>query len=131
MTQSSDSLSQCGADFVKVNQRFPEGVEGKPGVRCASLDGDADRLLYYYMNSGKYMREIQSPNQSDPSHFPIYLADSKFCLLDGDKISTLFGTYLKELLQESGLDLKLGVVQTAYANGSSTSYLKETMVLSP
>jgi phosphomannomutase len=49
-------------------------------------------------------------------------------MLDGDKISTLFATFLKELLHDSGLDLTLGVVQTAYANGSSTAYLMEVMV---
>ncbi len=38
-----------------------------------------------------------------------------------------------ELLTESKLDIKLGLVQTAYANGSSTKYINETLVriLSP
>lgn len=31
------------------------------------------------------------------------------------------------LLPQAGLDLKMGVVQTAYANGSSTRYLEDTM----
>uniref|UniRef100_A0A087XW64 Phosphoacetylglucosamine mutase n=1 Tax=Poecilia formosa TaxID=48698 RepID=A0A087XW64_POEFO len=96
---------QCGADFVKVQQTLPRaGIKINPGDRCCSFDGDADRIVYYYTDS-----------QGD------------FHLLDGDKIATLISTFLKELLNEAGLDLKIAVVQTAYANGSSTHYLENTM----
>jgi phosphoacetylglucosamine mutase len=33
-----------------------------------------------------------------------------------------------ELVEKSKLDLQLGLVQTAYANGSSTSYISKTLV---
>uniref|UniRef100_A0A1A8RQ18 Phosphoacetylglucosamine mutase n=2 Tax=Nothobranchius rachovii TaxID=451742 RepID=A0A1A8RQ18_9TELE len=95
---------QCGADFVKVQQKPPTGVEISPGDRCCSFDGDADRIVYYYTDSR-----------------------GLFHLLDGDKIATLISTFLKELLVQAGLDLKIAVVQTAYANGSSTRYLEDTM----
>ncbi|XP_041814702.1 phosphoacetylglucosamine mutase [Chelmon rostratus] len=95
---------QCGADFVKVQQNPPSGVQISPGERCCSFDGDADRIVYYYTDS-----------------------EGRFHLLDGDKIATLISTFLKELLQQAGLDLKIAVVQTAYANGSSTHYLENTM----
>ena len=36
--------------------------------------------------------------------------------------------YLQELVKGSGLTLHLGLVQTAYANGSSTSFITDTMV---
>ena len=74
-------------------------------MRGAALDGDADRLVYYYINS-----------------------EGKFCLLDGDKIATLVAGYLKELISASGLTLNLGLVQTAYANGSSTDYIQNKLV---
>ena len=48
--------------------------------------------------------------------------------MDGDKIATLIAGYFKERLTESGLDLSLGLVQTAYANGSSTKYITEKLV---
>ncbi|PWA27890.1 hypothetical protein CCH79_00000078, partial [Gambusia affinis] len=95
---------QCGADFVKVQQKLPTGIKINPGDRCCSFDGDADRIVYYYTDC-----------QGD------------FHLLDGDKIATLISTFLKELLNEAGLGLKIAVVQTAYANGSSTHYLENTM----
>ncbi|XP_052098534.1 phosphoacetylglucosamine mutase-like [Mytilus californianus] len=91
---------ECGADYVKVQQKPPAGIDMKPGTRCLSYDGDADRIVYYYGDK-----------------------DNTFHLLDGDKIATLVAGYLKNLMSESGLKLNLGLVQTAYANGSSTDYI--------
>jgi phosphoacetylglucosamine mutase len=96
---------KCGADFVKVQQTFPENTAPVPGERFASLDGDADRIIYFYFDSS-----------------------SKFHMLDGDKISLLFAEYLSELVKKAGLQIKLGVVQTAYANGSSTNYVIDKLV---
>ncbi|XP_068432628.1 phosphoacetylglucosamine mutase [Clinocottus analis] len=95
---------QCGADFVKVQQNPPTGMKMNSGERCCSFDGDADRIVYYYTDS-----------------------ERQFHLLDGDKIATLISTFLKELLTQAALDLEIAVVQTAYANGSSTNYLEDTM----
>uniref|UniRef100_A0A481DN55 Phosphoacetylglucosamine mutase n=1 Tax=Sus scrofa TaxID=9823 RepID=A0A481DN55_PIG len=94
----------CGADFVKSHQKPPEGIEMKANERCCSFDGDADRIIYYYCD-----------------------VDGHFHLIDGDKIATLISSFLKELLLEIGESLTVGVVQTAYANGSSTRYLEEVM----
>ncbi|KAJ2599043.1 hypothetical protein H4R99_003859 [Coemansia sp. RSA 1722] len=97
----------CGADHVKSNQRPPAGVSLAPGSRYCSFDGDADRLVYYYADE-----------------------HGAFHLLDGDKISTLVATYLRDLVATAGIDdLHVGVVQTAYANGNSTSYIKDTLKL--
>uniref|UniRef100_A0A8C8H3N3 Phosphoacetylglucosamine mutase n=1 Tax=Oncorhynchus tshawytscha TaxID=74940 RepID=A0A8C8H3N3_ONCTS len=64
-------------------------------------------------------------------------AGERCCSYDGDadrivyyycdSIATLISTYLKELLTQAGLDLQIAVVQVAYANGSSTHYLEDTM----
>ncbi|XP_074640433.1 phosphoacetylglucosamine mutase-like [Tubulanus polymorphus] len=98
----------CGADYVKVQQKAPQVHQGKnlmvPGVRCASLDGDADRIVYFYTD-----------------------LDGEFHLLDGDRIATLIAGYLCDQLSASELDIKLGLVQTAYANGSSTKYITQEM----
>ncbi|XP_067900820.1 phosphoacetylglucosamine mutase isoform X2 [Heterodontus francisci] len=94
----------CGADFVKVQQKPPRGLELKANERSCSFDGDADRIVYYYIN------ELGC-----------------FHLLDGDKIATLITIFLKELLAKADLDLQIAVVQTAYANGSSTKYIEEVM----
>jgi len=54
-------------------------------------------------------------------------------MLDGDKIASLVAAFIVELVKSAGLEakIKVGVVQTAYANGASTKYLSEVSVLSP
>ena len=92
-------IKDCGADYVKTRQACPPALKMCPGGRYASLDGDADRLVYYFEK------------------------DSKFFLLDGDRIACLIATFLQKKLG-SNSSVKMGVVQTAYANGASTNYLK-------
>lgn len=77
--------------------------------KYCSFDGDADRIVYYYLSGN----------------------EKSFHLLDGDKISTLTAIYLKDLVKNSDLldQLKLCIVQTAYANGSSTSFIEDFMVI--
>ncbi|XP_020390190.1 phosphoacetylglucosamine mutase isoform X2 [Rhincodon typus] len=95
----------CGADFVKVQQKLPHGLlHIKTNERSCSFDGDADRIVYYYIDES-----------------------GCFHLLDGDKIATLITIFLQELLVKTDLDLQIAVIQTAYANGSSTRYITEVM----
>ncbi|KAI9607375.1 hypothetical protein H4Q26_005894 [Puccinia striiformis f. sp. tritici PST-130] len=61
---------------------------------------------------------------------------ARACSYDGDAdriIATLVASYIKELveLEAPGIkeNLKVGVVQTAYANGNSTRYIKEQLGL--
>ena len=104
--------SQCGADYVKTRQALPPsiasaGILAHDGARACSLDGDADRLVYYYLQDKK-----------------------KFRLLDGDKIAVMVALFIRDLLKKAKLAegddaLEVGAVQTAYANGSSTKYLHQ------
>jgi phosphoacetylglucosamine mutase len=94
----------CGADFVKTQQKLPPSLveHVKPGQRGCSLDGDADRLMYFYLDD-----------------------KGTFRMLDGDKIGALVAAFIGELVEAAGLshEIKVGIVQTAYANGASTKYL--------
>ncbi|TXG54355.1 hypothetical protein EZV62_019611 [Acer yangbiense] len=111
-----------GADFVQKEKVVPHGFgSNHAGIRCASLDGDADRLVYFSVASN---------------------SSNKIDLVDGDKILSLFAVFIKEQLSILEGDMKgnnnykarLGVVQTAYANGASTDYLKHLgleVVLTP
>ena len=48
---------------------------------------------------------------------------------DSDKYFPLqIAGYIQELLTQAGIELDLGLVQTAYANGSSTHYATKMMV---
>ncbi|OIV92808.1 hypothetical protein TanjilG_00942 [Lupinus angustifolius] len=102
-----------GADYVQKEKVVPHGFGSKDaGIRCASLDGDADRLVYFSV-------QPESNGTID--------------LVDGDKILSLFSLFIREQLSilNEKEDIKnlhqarLGVVQTAYANGASTGYLKQ------
>lgn len=95
---------QCGADYVKVQQTLPEGLPVEPYDRCVSVDGDADRIVYYYIDE-----------------------ERNFHLLDGDRIATLVAGYIKELLQQSNVNVQIGLIQTAYANGASTKYITDDL----
>uniref|UniRef100_A0A8C4N9Z4 Phosphoacetylglucosamine mutase n=1 Tax=Eptatretus burgeri TaxID=7764 RepID=A0A8C4N9Z4_EPTBU len=97
---------ECGADYVKIGRRAPKGLQMLEGRIYCSLDGDADRLLYYFVDKS-----------------------GTFHLVDGDKISTLMAIFIQHLLKEAQLPFQVSVLQTAYANGSSTRYLKDTLQL--
>ncbi|KAJ3551044.1 hypothetical protein NMY22_g45 [Coprinellus aureogranulatus] len=101
---------ECGADYVKTTQRPPPSLVGvlQKGQRACSLDGDADRLMYYFIDERNY-----------------------FLMLDGDKIATLVASFIVDLVKLAGLadSIRVGVVQTAYANGASTKYLSEVRIL--
>lgn len=102
-----------GADYVQKEKVVPRGFgPADVGIRCASFDGDADRLVYF----------LVQPNSN------------KIELVDGDKIMALFALFIEEqlsILNKSGdgtvrpHQTRLGIVQTAYANGASTSFLKQ------
>jgi len=98
--------NQCGADFVKTKQALPPSLNGilKPGHRGCALDGDADRLMYFYLDE-----------------------KGGFHMLDGDKISALISGYFVEKVKLCGFKEppRVGVVQTAYANGASTKYMQK------
>ncbi|KAL5117555.1 Phosphoacetylglucosamine Mutase [Pleosporales sp. CAS-2024a] len=98
----------CGADYVKTNQRAPPSSKTGPGDRCCSLDGDADRVVYYFKDDQNVFR-----------------------LLDGDRIATLVASFFGDLVRLSGLanQIKIGVVQTAYANGAATDYVVKNLRL--
>jgi phosphoacetylglucosamine mutase len=79
-----------------------------PGIRTCSFDGDADRLIYHWV---------------DP--------ETGFFMLDGDRIASLAASFIGDLVRSAGIDedLRIGVVQTAYANGASTQYIAGHMRL--
>lgn len=64
---------------LQVQQKWPGGVPERSGIRCVSVDGDADRVMYSFID-----------------------ASGKYYMLDGDKIATLVAGYLQELLSASG-----------------------------
>lgn len=100
---------ECGADYVQKERSLPAGINqalekvSADKARCVSIDGDADRVVYFLSDAGKLR------------------------LYDGDRIAVLAALLFNQLsaqLGKAGPKLKMGVVQTAYANGNSTQYMR-------
>eukprot|EP00923_Selenidium_pygospionis_P012802 GHVN01021914.1.p1 GENE.GHVN01021914.1~~GHVN01021914.1.p1 ORF type:complete len:564 (+),score=74.11 GHVN01021914.1:84-1775(+) len=98
---------ECGADYVQKEQKFPRNFTGDEmkHQRGGSLDGDADRIVYFAGDS-----------------------DGNLQVLDGDRIAALFKRMIETLLvkivkehpTKSEKLLSMGVVQTAYTNGAAS-----------
>ena len=97
----------CGAEWVQKGRTPPRGAESAAALgncaRACSLDGDADRIVFHYYDSS-----------------------GKWRLLDGDKIAALCVSWVSELLGDLKLatPLTMAAVQTAYANGAATAYMR-------
>ena len=115
-TASTSHLNEhCGAEHVQKTRSLPSTASSpsppsppEPGQRLASLDGDADRLVYYYLDGQRVLR-----------------------LLDGDKLLALYITFVSRLLKDADVSASVGIVQTAYANGASTRYMREVLKVEP
>ena len=105
---------QCGSEHVQKQLMPPiwyddeaeteaTATESSSTPYACSVDGDADRIVFWSTT-----------------------ASSSWTLLDGDKIAVLIAQFFQQLQSQGDLpkDLSIGVVQTAYANGASTLYLK-------
>ena len=114
---------RCGSDFVQKGQRAPYVYNGRAerttGGRTrglslgCSLDGDSDRIVFYaHGGDGNVDRDGGMP----------------FTLLDGDKISSLLASFVRQELSALSSPpcrpLSVAVVQTAYANDASAAYLR-------
>uniref|UniRef100_A0A7S1D7P3 Alpha-D-phosphohexomutase C-terminal domain-containing protein n=1 Tax=Cyclophora tenuis TaxID=216820 RepID=A0A7S1D7P3_CYCTE len=101
----------CGSEHVQKGISPPKWYSDTPeAFYAASLDGDSDRIVFFSQ------------------------VKDEFALLDGDKIAVLICDFLqqevaslKKAVGDSLPPLRLGVVQTAYANGASTKYLKSVL----
>lgn len=105
----------CGSEYVQKEQRSPHWYDETLVADtdyCAALDGDADRIVFF-----------AKPKTGGGD-------DDALKLLDGDKISCLFCKFIQEQLAKldpHGIPIRLGVVQTAYANGASTAFLRSLL----
>ncbi|KAF0987390.1 hypothetical protein HZS_3500, partial [Henneguya salminicola] len=91
----------CGADYVKIYQKSPENFEYTALDKCASFDGDADRIICFYKN------ELGSE-----------------IILDGDYISILYMYYIKKILSTFQHNLRCGFIHANYSNSATSTFAK-------
>uniref|UniRef100_A0A7S0ZD40 phosphoacetylglucosamine mutase n=1 Tax=Timspurckia oligopyrenoides TaxID=708627 RepID=A0A7S0ZD40_9RHOD len=104
---------ECGAEHVHKKGLLPMNFQKEEAQDemnlCASLDGDADRLVFFYESV-----------QDDKDHV------NSLVVIDGAKcaaIAALFCSTLAKKL-DSALSLSVGVVLTAYSNGACVEYIE-------
>ena len=87
-------------------------IDGDAGKLMCSFDGDADRIVFHAFAT------------QDET------ASAKWILFDGDKIAAVISLLLSQELKAAKLDdtFKIGVVQTAYANGASTLFFEQNAI---
>ncbi|CAH8675003.1 unnamed protein product [Schistosoma rodhaini] len=139
-TENKELLNQnCGADFVKITLNAPKLTPPNEQSimypdRWATIDGDADRLIYFrpiFTHYSPSSGDNRLNNDVKELHLPGAVAQ-QVELLDGDRISCLFAHFLVKVLKSVSSDrnLTIGVIQTAYANSASTRYLTEHLHVS-
>eukprot|EP00897_Mesotaenium_endlicherianum_P002918 jgi/Mesen1/2654/ME000167S01806 len=116
-----------GADFVQKEQRLPAGFSPQRDCnrRCVSVDGDADRLVYFYLSAPAAGGSAVPPpasaspqveaGEEQPPASSASLAAPTFHLLDGDKIAALAACFIAEQLRT------LAAVSTSSSSSSSSS----------
>jgi phosphoacetylglucosamine mutase len=96
----------CSSDYVCTYKQlplceYPDGLNNKSPTLRASLDGDADRVVFYYVEPVTYNLQI----------------------LNGDYIAALIFRYLSRVLTNVQ-DLSIGFVYTGYTNSACVDYIK-------
>ena len=139
-----------GSDFVQKTRELPDGMrvgagvdskeEGEtpsavvslpPKAMCASLDGDADRVVFFSAPAGSSPGSKGADDDDDEGN-------EKVSLLDGDRIASLLALFVKERVMAAGLEqaardqgetspLTIGQVQTAYANGAARAFAAKAL----
>ena len=90
--------SECGAEYAHKKRKLPRSLE--IGRKCASFDGDADRLVYYTSS-----QELE--------------------VLGGERLTVLYAAALNQLMKTENVNATITVVTTGYSNSASINYLKD------
>lgn len=108
--------NNCGAEFTHKERKYPlNKVEQYPNViKNLSFDGDVDRIIYYIYN-----KDI----------------NENIKLIDGDRLIVLYSTILNYFIKLLSPNLQnkfyeninIGIITTAYANGSLMKYIEEKL----
>lgn len=105
------------------------------GERCCSFDGDADRIVYYYTDSkgrfhlldGDKIATLISTYLKELLTQVLHTQIRSWMKLPLLNLNSDINCICVCVCVQAGLNLQIAVVQTAYANGSSTRYLEDVM----
>ncbi|KAI5171618.1 phosphoacetylglucosamine mutase [Nematocida sp. LUAm3] len=112
LSNSKNLNEACGSDYIKSKRLLPTGVTGEkeaceietdggkvPGnTFICAYDGDCDRIVYLRPDTNE--------------------------LIDGDRLSVLFSSFINHLLVACEEEVPLVSVATAYSNGAAMEEMK-------
>lgn len=93
---------KCGADYILSNNAMPQHINENliKNPKCAALDGDADRLIYFTSNANNLR------------------------VLNGDRMAVFLGNYFYTLVSDQK-NISVGVVMSHYSNSASINVLND------
>ncbi len=102
---------------------------------CASINGDGDQVVYFYIpdkHEDRYSGPVCTLHLLDGDKiaaiFGLFII-GQLCILAGSKSSVSDATAAHKAAIPGNGEVKVAVVQTAYANGPSTNYTKQVLRL--
>lgn len=142
----------CGADYVYRKNALPANfvVEEMTGSKCCSFDGDADRIVYFYVKENKEVSVENNSRNNAAEEFEKQnsVLENKHTertenvskqvnVLDGANIITLLLKFIVNLLSQINMEkthslenkehitkLDISLIQTAYGNSACIDYIK-------
>lgn len=153
LKDKTDDINEgCGANYVYWRNQLPANfsVEEITGKKCCSFDGDADRIVYFYVEENNDVPvESTTRNNSaealgtqdnaiEKGYREVTANDSTHVkVLDGAKIIALLLKFIVNILSQINMEkanslgdkehikkLDLSVIQTAYGNSACINYIK-------
>ncbi|CAH8664584.1 unnamed protein product [Heterobilharzia americana] len=100
----------CGSDYVKITMHAPKlNPPKKESImypdRWATIDGDADRLIYFRPVLTNCALPSGDDHMNKDDLDPVDVSSQSVELLDGDRISCLFAHFLVKVLKSVSSDM--------------------------
>ncbi|CAG9476997.1 unnamed protein product [Plasmodium vivax] len=129
---------QCGADYVYSKRKLPRGggnCLGSGHTKACSFDGDADRIVYFYVGNPKEADTASSPPVGDTKwdHHDDDVFGNTNCvsILDGPKIICLLFKCITKMMSRIKVGREnsyLGEKKNADLEEKENSYLEEKKI---
>lgn len=101
----------CGSDFVQIERQWPQRLTAEHArcALCASLDGDADRIVFYFSSSSASFSKPSTDVLEGEQSQLWQAGERELVLLDGDYIAALVATHAVEVVNSLPLQEAVSV----------------------
>lgn len=141
LKEKTDVLNvRCGSHYVHSKNEMPRNMQREKiiGKKCCSLDGDADRIVYFYVKENDIEKEKEKIEHAKENGVKERNeVTERVVVIDGTKMICLLFKFITNLLSRIRLDqsylmesnktirkISIFIINTAYANSSCINYLE-------